>query len=107
MRFSWIGYIILIALSLTLFAYYTSTEDIVIKVIDKERITTDTENKYLIFTENEVFENTDDILLLKFNSSDIYGKLRRGSTYRVRVVGWRIPALSAYRNIIKIHSIVK
>jgi hypothetical protein len=74
-------------------------------VTDKERITTGsgdaTSSKYLIFTPNEVFENTDSILMFKFNSSDVYGSIQRGQTCTFEVVGWRVPFLSWYRNIAK------
>ncbi|HHX70455.1 MAG TPA: DUF1523 family protein [Gallicola sp.] len=53
-------------------------------------------------TEDEVFENEDEFIRLKFNSSDVQNKLKVDSTYTVRVIGWRIPFLSTYRNIIEI-----
>ena len=60
-------------------------------------------SKYLIFTkEGEVFEDTDNLFLGKFNSSDIYGQIREGHTYRVRTSGYRMPALSYYRNIVSV-----
>lgn len=84
----------------------SNKEVVTIKVTDKERVTTGTgssfSSKYLIYTDNEVFEDTDALLYSKFNSSDIYGKLHKDSTYKVVVVGMRIPVLSMYRNIIEI-----
>ena len=52
----------------------------------KERVNKDDYSKYLIFGEDEngtvhVFENTDTALRFKFNSSDIYGKVKEGETY--------------------------
>lgn len=89
------------------FSYYNTFENIEITVIDKERITTGTgenfQSKYLIFTENEVFENTDDLFYGKFNSSDFQGKLKIGDTYNVKVIGRRIPFINSYRNIVKIN----
>lgn len=58
-------------------------------------------SKYLIFTDNEVFENTDEFILGKFNSSDLYRDLEIGKDYHCLVTGYRIPFLSWYRNIIK------
>jgi hypothetical protein len=84
--------------------YYNSAETITITVVDKERVLTGDASKYLVFTEDEVFENTDELLFLKFNSSDIYRDLDPGQTYNVVVVGWRVPFLSMYRNIIAISS---
>ena len=87
-----------------LLAPFVTSETVTIKVVDKERIVgRDGESsKYLVFTETEVFENTDCLVLGKFNSSDVYGQIEIGETYRVQVYGWRIPLLSMYRNIVKI-----
>lgn len=87
-------------------AYYSSIETVEITVTDKERITTGSgesmSSKYLIFTEDEVFENEDALFLGKWNSSDVQGQLKIGETYTVRVIGWRLPFLSTYRNIVEI-----
>jgi len=91
-------------------AYYLSSTETTIMVKRLERIvessgsgeTASTSSKYLVFTNNEVFENTDSWLYLKFSSSDLYSKLKEGQTYKVKVAGWRIPFLSWYRNIISI-----
>lgn len=93
-------FVILIGYSVV---YYNTSEIIEITIKDKERITEGKRSKYLIYTENEeVFQNTDSFLFLKFNSSDLYGKLDKTKTYKVKIVGWRIPFLSMYRNIIEI-----
>ena len=86
--------------------YYMSSETVTITVTDKDRIVDpkrkSTSSKYLVFTEGEVFENTDDLFLWKFNSSDIQGRLKVGETYSVEVIGWRVQFLSRYRNVVKI-----
>lgn len=84
------------------YSYYDTKDIVTITVSDKERISTEESSKYLIFTESEVFENTDDLFKLKFNSSDFYAKLKIGETYTVEVYGWRVPMMSMYRNIIRI-----
>lgn len=75
-------------------------ETVSVTVTEKERIRDGDNDKYLIWTEDEVFENTDEFLLGKFNSSDIYGNLKENETYECKVYGWRIPLFSTYRNII-------
>ena len=86
--------------------YYSTVEEVEIKVNDKEHVMyrngSDLEDKYMVFTEGEVFENTDDLFYLKFNSSDVQNELKVDSSYSVKVIGWRIPAMSMHRNIISI-----
>ena len=85
--------------------------DYTITVTDKERIYTGSGNssssKYLVFGDDDngnslVFENTDCFIRGKWNSSNIQGQLKVGNTYKVTVVGYRVPFLSWYQNIINI-----
>lgn len=86
------------------------SEIITIKVTGTERVTETSgsgkdltvTSKYLVFTENETFENTDETFMGKWNSSDFQGKFAKDSTYKVKVIGWRIPITSTYRNIVEI-----
>lgn len=88
------------------FPYWTA-DTTTITITDKERIVErsgeSVSSKYLVFTETETFENTDCFVRFKFNSSDIQGRLKAGKTYTVDVYGWRIPFLSLYRNIVRVH----
>lgn len=82
------------------------TEDTAtVTVTHKERVTyrsgDDTHSKYLVYSEGETFEITDTWSYMRFNSSDLYGRIHQGETYRMRVYGWRIPFFSSYRNIIE------
>ncbi|MEI2420654.1 hypothetical protein V6O07_10305, partial [Arthrospira platensis SPKY2] len=83
-----------------------TTKDEVRQVLiqDKERVISksgdQTTSKYLIFTDREVFENTDTVWGLKWNSSDVYGKIQRGQICDFEVTGFRIPFMSVYRNIL-------
>lgn len=86
-----------------------------VTVTDKERIVEgagkNVTSKYLVFCEIKetgetiVFQNTDNLLRLKFNSSDIQGRLKEGHTYKVTVIGYRNPILSWYENIINAEEI--
>jgi hypothetical protein len=93
--------------------FYGSGERVRVTVTDKERVVTgrgeNQSSKYLVFTNRhsangstsvEVFENTDALLRVKFNSSTVQGSLNRNSTYDCSVYGFRIPILSMYRNIV-------
>lgn len=79
-------------------------QEVIADVTGKERIvetTGDTtESKYLIFTNMETFENTDSLWALKFNSSDLYGRLQEGQRCKFTVAGFRVSWASMYRNII-------
>lgn len=85
---------------------YGTGDQVTFTVTDKERIVESagetTTSKYLVFTDSETFENTDSLLRLKFNSSDVQGQLQEGKTYEAEVYGWRIPFLSSYRNIVNV-----
>lgn len=57
------------------------------------------DSKYLVFTSDGVFENTDTWFYLKFNSSDIQGQLMQGGTFNISYYGFRVPLFSKYPNI--------
>lgn len=59
-----------------------------------------TSSRYLIFTADETFEDTDSIALIKFNTSDIHGHTNEGKTHKVKVTKARVPSLLEYKNII-------
>ena len=99
-----IGLIVLVVLSIIGYniAWFSSSEEIEIKVNKTERINDKEDSKYLVYTDEETFENTDVTFLGKWDSSDIQGKLHSDSTYTVVVYGWRVPFFSMYRNITEI-----
>ncbi|WP_433426266.1 hypothetical protein ACQP1V_43150 (plasmid) [Microtetraspora malaysiensis] len=83
----------------------TTTHTETITVQSKERVCSGRSDcKYLIWTDQGVYQNSDAWLSGKFNSSDIYGALTVGRTYRVKVNGWRIQITSSYPNILEIES---
>jgi hypothetical protein len=57
-------------------------------------------SKYLIFTDHGVYQDTDSLFYLKFNSSDVYGMLKRNHTYNCKTYGFRIPLISHYKNLV-------
>lgn len=80
-----------------------------VTVTDKERVNDGDSSYYLVFTEDKngnvfVFQNEDNLLRGKFDSSNIQGELEIGSTYDIVVVGYRVPFLSMYQNIIEVGS---
>jgi hypothetical protein len=92
--------------ALTSFNDHTYT----ITVTDKERVNDGDSSKYLVFGDTDteeglVFQNTDELLRGKFNSSNVYSKLKVGNTYEITVVGYRVPFMSWYENIINIQEV--
>lgn len=103
-----LGVLLMIVLGILLYPvfYLSSADTQKITVTDKERIAQREGGKFLVYTEDEVFENVDSWLFWKFNSSDVQNKLSVDSTYKVRTAGWRVPFLSMHRNIIRIDGVV-
>ncbi|MFD0933129.1 DUF1523 family protein [Psychroflexus salinarum] len=87
-------------------SYYLSSETIETRVSDKERITTGTGedmiSKFLVYGEDEVFENTDSWLYFKFDSADVQNEIELGKINKIKVAGWRVPFFSWYRNVISV-----
>lgn len=85
------------------YAYGTKHEE---TFVIKDKITKrnhEGDDKYLIYTNKGTFEDTDTLLNMKFNSSDVYGQLEKGKTYTCTVNGFRVPLFSSYKNILKCH----
>lgn len=61
--------------------------------------------RWVVTCSNEVFEDTDDVFFLKFDSSDVVRQLKPGHAYRFYVHGMRVPLFSMYRNIIRFEEI--
>ncbi len=99
---------ILIALMFTNAPYQWLTQRTIESALIKDKqISTESREKdgkvvstYLIYTDHGVFRNDDAGWHMKFNSSDVYGSLDIGKSYRLKVYGWRIPILSMYPNIV-------
>ncbi len=80
--------------------FFSETEETIV-IVNKEVWKGEGE-KYFIFTENEVFLNMDNYYHNKSNADDLYPLFRVGQTYRVKVVGYYIPMIPRFRNIISI-----
>ena len=93
-----------LAIGIGIFASgYLQESNITFTVKDKERVV-DRDgqgSRYLIWSDDETFENVDSLIKGKFNSSDLYGELEVGKTYNCKVYGWRNGFFSWYRNIIE------
>jgi len=113
LKYAFVAFVVLLvfgAIFATPFYVYLTGGSEEITVQNKERVCNRTENgnncRYLIWTEeNGVYQNTDTLLRLKFNSSNVYGKFKTGETYKIDYYGWRIPFLSWYPNIYNVKNL--
>ena len=97
--------IVVLIISILVFAIafpLMTVDTVQFTVSEKERVIHNRSSKYLIFSDEEIFQNTDCLMHWKFDSSDLYGKLKVGESYEAEVYGWRIHWMSKYRNIISI-----
>ncbi|HQI40470.1 MAG: hypothetical protein B6D44_03410 [Ignavibacteriales bacterium UTCHB2] len=98
------GFIII--LLVILFGYlffepYITEDTVTIKVINKAQFGNES-GKYFVFTEDEVFSNSNNYYQNKENADELNQQIYPGSTYKVKVVGIYIPWLPRFRNIISI-----
>lgn len=99
----------LIILLVLLFGYlffepFLTEETISIKVINKAKFGNES-GKYFVFTEEEVFYNSDNYYQSKENANELNQQIYAGTTYKVKVVGIYLPWLPRFRNITKIMEI--
>lgn len=83
------------------FEPFLSESEETIVVVNKE-VWKGEKEKYFIFTENEVFLDMNNYYHNKSNADALYPLLQVGKTYRVKVVGYYIPIIPRFRNIINI-----
>jgi hypothetical protein len=83
------------------FEKFLTEKEIQITVINSEKYG-DIPGKYFIFTDHEVFLDENNSRQDKYNADELFRKLKKGGTYKVKVVGQHIPYISEFRNITKI-----
>lgn len=85
---------------------YYSEKTYTATVTDKDIKNYDSDSKFLIFTKTEdgvtrVFSMEDTWIKGRWNTADDYAEIEVGETYTFTVIGWRIPFISEYENIIE------
>ena len=83
------------------FERFLTEKQVTITVLDSSQFG-DEPGRYLIFTKDEVFEDTNNYYHDKHNATEVYKKLQRGKTYVVRVVSFYWPDIPHFRNIIDV-----
>lgn len=97
---------VVIVILVILFGYlffepYITEETITIKVLNKSQFGNEP-GKYFVFTEDEVFYNSNNYYQNKENAAEINDNIYPGNSYKVKVVGVYLPWLPRFRNITKI-----
>jgi hypothetical protein len=104
-KHGWIGGAILVAIILVLVGSCTYIRDIKTGTVTFTVNWLDDQangrgHKYLVFTSAGVYQDTDNLFHGKFDSSDLFARLRTGQRYTCTYTGFRVPLFSSYRNLI-------
>jgi hypothetical protein len=83
-------------------AFRCSDREEVVTVRSKEVAGRGETPQFLIFTDQGVYESRDALVVGKFDSADVYAKCQPNHTHRVRVIGWRVPFLSWFPNVVEV-----
>ena len=94
------------AVGVPAYSYFVS-DSVETKIIDTEIKRYDGRDKYLVFTDDGVFENTDAWYRGKFASSDIQRDCMKlkGKKAVIKKYGWRVPLTSSYENIVGVEEV--
>lgn len=85
---------------------YYSEKNYTATVTDKDIMHYNSGSKFLVFTKTEdgetrVFSMEDTLIKGRLDTADDYAEIEIGETYSFTVIGYRIPLLSEYENIIE------
>lgn len=101
-----IGIVLVILIAIPCCKSYYSEKNYTATVTDKDIKNYDSSSKFLVFTKTEdgatkVFSMEDTLIKGRWNTADDYAEIEIGETYIFTVIGWRIPFMSEYENIIE------
>lgn len=101
-----IGIAIVILIAIPCCKSYYSEKTYTATVTDKDIKNYSSSSKFLVFTKTEdgttkVFSMEDTLIKGRWNTADDYAEIEIGETYTFTVIGWRIPFMSEYENIIE------
>ncbi len=78
---------------------YFNEQEITCEIQDKWVKRSGESDIYLVQCDDNVYKITDLLFKVKFNSSDIYARLKVGKKYKLGISGYRWKILSQYQNI--------
>lgn len=101
-----IAIVIVILIAIPICKSYYGEKTYTATVTDKDIKNYSSSSKFLVFTKTEdgqtrVFSMEDSLVEGRWNSADDYAEIEIGETYNFTVIGWRIPFMSEYENIIE------
>lgn len=107
-----ISVIVLVIVGVIMFFPHFFRNTCIVTITNKRIVKCNNIDKYLIYAQMEdgnikVFEDTNSLAELKFNSETLYWVLQINKKYEVKAYGLNIPSLSYYQNIIKIKGVEK
>ena len=79
-----IGLLIIVVIGEPFVRRRVTEETITITVTDKSVKRYDDKDKYLIYTDEGTYEITDTVAYFRYNSSDLYGRMKVGKTYKCK-----------------------
>lgn len=98
-----VGILLIVSIVAYPLALYGSEQQHEITIDEKWTKQHDDDMKYLVSdTDGNVYSIEDCIWLLKWDASSRYANIDEGKTYDVTLIGWRVPILSWYQNIVEI-----
>lgn len=91
-----------VAVAGTAVAWQATTETQTCTVEDKDRTTNrNNGSDARLYTSCGVLAVADDPLRLHFASADVYAAVEPGQVYELTTVGWRLPLLSVFPNVLE------
>ena len=93
----------LVAMAAVTYPYTSVYEHKSVRVTDKLK---NKAGESLVYTDKGTFKVVDTWAFLRFNSSDILGKIEEGQVYNFKASGQRIGFLSWYENIISFEKVI-
>lgn len=102
--FALMGLVVLLVVGLPIGYTIASYQNDVVRtctVEDKESVSTKDSHEYRVYTDCGNFVVGDAMFAGHFSASDVYRELEEGKTYRIETIGFRVPFLSMFPNILK------
>jgi hypothetical protein len=99
-----IAVVIVIVAIVALWGSYARPETDTTVVAGKERVCSSNGDgkvscRYLVYTERGTYQVADSIIALRWNTSDLYGRIKPCHRYEVTAIGWRWGPMSLYPNV--------